>query len=137
MRIGHQVGEGHATERALVHEAKLWSVVGEVERCVQVGFMRRAGFLDEQLATHPEVDDQALRMTIGRLEHQPEVLASTFSSVNHIAVQSICQIHRPRQMPTDDTGAKEAGSLDTASDDVLVQSATDDLDLGKLRHPVG
>src|SRR5665647_2108322 len=125
MWIGHQIGQGHATERALVHEAKLRSVIGEVEGRVQVRFVRRAGCLDEQLTAHPEVDDEALRMTIGRLEHQPEVLASTFSGVNHVAVQSICKIHRPGQMPTDDTGAKEAGSLDTAPDNVLVQSATD------------
>src|SRR5674476_1235629 len=102
------------------------SGVSEVERCVQVGFMRRAGCLDEQLTTHTEVDDEALRMTIGCIEHEPEVLASTFSDMNHVAAQSICQIHRARQMTTDDTGAKEAGVLDTASDDVLLQAATDD-----------
>ena len=40
-------------------------------------------------------------------------------------------------MPTNDAGANKACNLDTAPDDVLVQSATDHLDLGKLRHPVG
>src|SRR5680860_960690 len=137
MWIGHQIGQGHATERALVDEAKLRTVIGEVEGRLQMGLVRRAGCLDEQLTAHPEVNDEALRMTIGRLEHQPEVLASTFSGVNHVAVQSICQIHRPRQMPTNDAGTKEACSRDTAPDDVLLQSATDHLDLGKLRHPVG
>src|SRR5471030_2390894 len=74
-------------------------------------------------------------MTVGRLQHQPEVLASTSSVLNQVAAQTIFEIDRPRQMSTGYACTEELGMLDAATDDVIMQPSTDDLDLGKLRHP--
>ena len=112
--VRDQIGKSHAAEGALVDEAQLRSVISEVERGVQVGLTRRGRRLDEELATHTQMDDEALPMTIRCLEHQPEVLAPTLSGMNHVAAQAICQIDRPGQMtagntPTDEQGLSRCG----------------------------
>jgi hypothetical protein len=119
----------------LVNETQLWSVIGEVDRGAQVGLLLCPGRLDQELATHAKVDDEALPMTIGGLKHQPEVLAATSSALHKIASQAICEIYGTGLMAPSDAGAEKVSTLDAATDDVVVQSSTDDLDLGKLRHP--
>ena len=64
--------EGEPAEGALVDEAQLGAAVGEAEPGVQVLLVGRGGVLDEQLAAHPEVQDQAERVA----QVEPEVLAA-------------------------------------------------------------
>ena len=75
-RRGHplrvEVGQREAAEGALVDEAQLGAVVGEPEPGVQVPLVGGVRRLDEQLAAHPEVEDEAERV----LEVEPEVLAA-------------------------------------------------------------
>ena len=87
--IRDQIRKSHASKGPLVDETQLGSPIGEVERGMQVGLARCGRRLDEKLATHTEVDDQALPMTVGCLKHQPEVLSPTSGSLNHIAAQAI------------------------------------------------
>jgi len=86
--------------------------------------------LNQELAAHPQMDDEGVPMTIRRIEHQPEILAATPRGLNQVAAQAICQINRPRLMTAGDPGADETGRLDAATDDVGIESATDDLYLG-------
>src|SRR5450631_3985080 len=102
-----------------------------------MGLARRGRRLDEELATHTKMDDQALSMTIGCLEHQPEVLSPALGAMNHVAAQAICQIDRSGKMTSGDTPTNEQGLFDAAADNVVLKSPTNDLDLWKLRHPDG
>ena len=90
--------EQHPAEGALVDEAQLGPVVGEADPHVQVLLVRRPGGLDQQLAAHAEVADQAL-VAVG--ERQPQVLAAPRDRGERRAGQARGEVLRAGEVAAD------------------------------------
>jgi hypothetical protein len=69
------------------------------------------------------------------IEHQPEELAPTLGGRDDAATQPRGELVRSPGLASDRARVEDDDIDDATSDHVLGQAATDDLDLGKLRHP--
>ena len=101
---------------------------------VQVLLLRGVRGLDEQLAAHPQVHQQALVVAVRGPEHEPEVLAAPARPGHHGLLDPGAEVGRAGHVAAHHTGTAELGRHDPAADDVGLQTAADGLDLGELRH---
>ena len=132
--LGGQVGaalrERQAAEHALVDEPQLGAVVGEPEPHPQVPFGGGGGRLHQHLAAHAEVAEQG----VTGVQRQPQVLAAAAGVGEGAPGQPGDEVVGPGEVPSDRAGVQHLHCGDVPVQHVTREAATDDLDLGKLRH---
>ena len=85
---------------------------------------------EQELPAHAEMAQQG----VSPVESQPEVLAPAPGVDDRAAGEAGGEVVRPGEMAAHRARIEHGDVGDGAANDVLGESAADDLDLGKLRH---
>ena len=117
-------------ERALVGEAQVGAAVGEREADADVRVKGTVGVADQELAAHPQVREQRLRI----IEGEPEVLAAAFGAQERAAGHRGGEPVWPGKVAAYRPRVHDLGRGDRATDDVLLNPGADGLDLGQFWH---
>ena len=120
------VVDDHLPERARIDEQQVG--IAEMEYDVGVHWARRPGVDEQELASHPQVDHQA----IARIEWREEVLAAATGSDEGAARETVDQC-LARGAPHGSL-ATDFDALDAASDHETFQASPDRFDLRQFRH---
>jgi hypothetical protein len=97
-----------------------------------IGGIRR---LHEHLPTHPEVHQQRIA-GIGIIQGKPEVFTPPTSSHELSAGHDLGEVLGASQMATHRAGVKHLNAADATAEDVRLEAAPDDLNLGEFRHRI-
>ena len=124
--------QGQPAEGALVDEAEFGGEgVVEANADAQVLLVGCALRLDEQLAAHAEVRENGSGL-VG--ERKPEVLAATLRQPDPVPLQPCPEVLAARDVPAHRARMQHLYVGDDPSADPALQTASYDLDLGKLGH---
>jgi hypothetical protein len=123
-------------EGALVGEAQVGAAVGEREAGADVRIEGTVLVADQELAAHPQVREQRLRV----VEDEPEVLAAPFRAQEGTAGHRGGEPVRAGDVPAYRPEVEHLGRGDRTAHDMALDPGADGLNLWQFRHgtpPIG
>src|SRR5699024_597829 len=116
-----------SAEDALVYEAEFLDglACGEGDTDLQMLLIRDAGFGDQQLAGHAQMDHDGV---VAFVDGDPEVFTASLASGHLLALQSGCEVLWPVGMATQAARVEHVNVGNHAVSGPLLDTASDDFD---------